>query len=364
MWRMGLSGLIAVILFFTSNTFVTAQQIREARITTEFRHPEHPEQLVAYRGPVEHIFFHPLIAYPERAFDGDRMAKGYNDWFVTVKEFKQIIQSLYEKNYVLIDLRSLYEEKVINGKKQVVTKALQLPKGKKPLILSIDDLNYYDYMLANGNVNKLVLDEHGKIATYSIDARGKGVVSHDNEIVPLLDQFVEQHPDFSFHGAKGVIALTGYQGVLGYRTNELSSPRYSAEKAEALRVIAQLKQTGWIFASHGYGHLDAQKVSYQRLVADTNQWLREVAPLIGHTSIYIYPYGSRVETDSPKYQSLVKAGFTALCSVGPAPYLKVKGDALMMDRRHIDGIALQTQRAKNLSLFDAARVIDPVRPHP
>ncbi|MBC8079128.1 MAG: hypothetical protein H7X86_02200 [Gorillibacterium sp.] len=31
-------------------------------------------QLVPYSGPVEHIFFHPLIAFPELAFDGDRMA--------------------------------------------------------------------------------------------------------------------------------------------------------------------------------------------------------------------------------------------------------------------------------------------------
>lgn len=56
------------------------------------RPPATPERdLVPYTGPVEHIFFHPLIAYPELAFDGDPMARGYDDWFVTVQEFHKIL---------------------------------------------------------------------------------------------------------------------------------------------------------------------------------------------------------------------------------------------------------------------------------
>ncbi|MDP4170355.1 MAG: hypothetical protein Q8906_07060, partial [Bacillota bacterium] len=51
--------------------------------------------MALYKGPIEHIFFHPLVVYPQLAFDGDRLAKGYNDWFVTVNEFNKIIQSLY-----------------------------------------------------------------------------------------------------------------------------------------------------------------------------------------------------------------------------------------------------------------------------
>lgn len=65
-------------------------------------------------------------------------------------------------------------------------------------------------MLANGNVYKLVLDENGDIATYSVAPDGKEIISRDNEIVPMLDKFVEEHNDFSFNGAKGIIASTGY----------------------------------------------------------------------------------------------------------------------------------------------------------
>ncbi|WP_235828095.1 polysaccharide deacetylase family protein [Brevibacillus migulae] len=364
MRKMVVTGFIAVMALCNVASHVHGQNIQETRLLVNRATENVQQELVPYKGAVEHIFFHPLIAYPERAFDGDRMAKGYNDWFVTTKEFNKIIETLYQRDYILVDIQSLFEEKINNEKIEVVNKTLLLPKGKKPLVISIDDLNYYDYMLANGNVSKLILDQKGNVATYSVDSKGKGVVSYENEIIPLLDRFVEQHPDFSHQGAKATIALTGYQGILGYRTNLLGSPQYAAEKEKALAVVRRLKETGWSFASHGYGHLDARKVSLKRLMDDTEQWKREVETLIGHTPVYIYPYGSRVDTDSDKYRYLVKAGFTALCSVGPAPYSKYKQDSFMMDRRHIDGIALQTQRDKLLPLFDAAEVIDPVRAQP
>jgi hypothetical protein len=320
------------------------------------------EERTVYTGPVEHIFFHPLIAYPELAFDNDAMSKGYDDWFVTVKEFNLILDALYQNQYVLIDYNQLFAEKEGNGEKKVVPKTLMLPRNKKPLILSIDDMNYYDYMQANGNVFKLILDDQEQVATYSVAPNGEEKIAYDNEIIPILDQFVREHPDFSFQGAKGIIAVTGYQGVLGYRTNETTSPHFEKEKQEALKVIKRLKETGWSFASHGYGHRDAGKISYQSLAEDTKRWKKEVEPLVGPTSVYIYPYGSRVETGSAKYRLLLKEGFTMLCGVGPKPYLKYLPDSVMMDRRHIDGIALKTQREKLLPLFDSDRVIDSVRP--
>jgi hypothetical protein len=316
---------------------------------------------VAYQGSVEHIFFHPLIAYPELAFDGDAMAKGYNDWFVTVKEFNKILESLYANQYILIDIHDLYEEKEVDNKMTVISKVLSLPPGKKPLILSIDDLNYYTYMRENGNVFRLVLDSQGEVATYSVTPKGEERISRDNEIVPLLDDFVKLHPDFSWQGAKGVIALTGYQGILGYRTDQIDSPDYAKVKESALSVIKRLKESGWSFASHGYGHLDAAKVTYERFSQDTLRWKKEVEPLTGPTSVYIYPYGSKVLPGNPKYSFLLESGFRMICSVGPAPYLKARTDSIMMDRRHIDGIALEEQRTKLLPLFDSRDVLDDSR---
>lgn len=119
-------------------------------------------ELVAYNGIVEHIFFHPLITYPKLAFDSDSLSKGYNDWFTTVPEFKRILESLYKKGFILVHLEDVFEEKTVDGRKIIGKRTLMLPKGKKPLVISIDDLNYYSYMIDNGNVFKLVLDAEGK----------------------------------------------------------------------------------------------------------------------------------------------------------------------------------------------------------
>ena len=40
----------------------------------------------AYDGVVEHLFFHPVVAYPELAFDGDYKSDGSDDWMVTAGE--------------------------------------------------------------------------------------------------------------------------------------------------------------------------------------------------------------------------------------------------------------------------------------
>ena len=50
-----------------------------------------------------------------------------------------------------------------NGQPEMVKNTLYVPEGKKPLILSFDDTNYYPYMLENGFTYKLILDDDGKI---------------------------------------------------------------------------------------------------------------------------------------------------------------------------------------------------------
>lgn len=322
--------------------------------------PKEEVKLVPYEGVVEHIFFHPLIAYPELAFKGNQ-AKGYNDYFVTIKEFNLIIDSLYKKGFILVDINSVYETVEENGKKVTKRAKLMLPEGKKPIVLSIDDLNYYKYMLKNGNVYKLILDSEGNIATYSKNPKGEDVISYDNEIIPILDKFVEEHPDFSLNGAKGTIALTGYEGILGYRT-DFDSPNHDSERAEALKIVKRLKETGWTFASHSYGHFDAPKVTYDKFVRDTDKWKKEVESLTGPTQIYIYPFGSRVLPGDKKFDYLLKSGFKILCAVGPTSYEKILPNAVMTDRRHIDGIGLHSQRNLFLDLFDSNEIIDSVRP--
>jgi hypothetical protein len=327
--------------------------------------PDPEIKLVPYTGPIRHIFFHPLIVFPERAFDGDYMEKGYNNWFVTVKEFSLILESLYSKNYILIDINSLFDITTQDGQTTVKKKDLMLPEGKKPIVLSIDDLNYYEYMKEHGNAEKLVIDSDGNFKVLVRDSEGNLSLSNE-EIVPLVDEFVEKHPDFSFNGAKGTIALTGYEGILGYRTHELDSPDYESEKKDALKIVSLLKEKGWNFASHSYGHLQYGTISQQKFERDVNRWRDEVEPLIGPTKILIYPFGNRVveKENDPKLKYLMDAGFRVFCAVGPDGVIKYNGTFATLDRKSVDGLTLHSESKFKFvaDLFDPKAIFDDIRP--
>ena len=332
---------------------IVVEASTEAEATEEPTVEASPINLVAYDGIVEHIFFHPLIAFPELAFDGDYQEQGYNDYFTTIPEFERIIHELYSRNFILVHLSDVFEE--VNG--VVQKRTLYLPEGKKPIVISIDDLNYYEYMIENGNVYKLILDERGKVATYALDPAGNEVISYTNEIVPILDTFVLKHPDFSHEGAKGTIALTGFEGILGYRTQE-GSPNRESEIQEAKKIVRALKDTGWIFASHSYGHLNVTNSSLAHLKADTEAWKDEVEPLVGATPLFIYPYGARADYDTDKFSYLVNQGYKVISAVGPTSYTKVINGAYTMDRRHMDGIGFIIQPRTMLDLFDPDVILD------
>ncbi|MEG2378374.1 MAG: hypothetical protein RSC43_08485, partial [Clostridia bacterium] len=253
-------------------------------------------ELVPYDGVVEHIFFHPLIVYPERAFPKSGRKTGQDLYMVTVYEFKRVIEQLYKNGYMLIDINTMADvTHAADGSVAKLTpRPLKFPKGKKPLILSVDDINYYEYMHKDGENFKMILDEDGNIACYSKDMNGKDVISRDNEIVTIIDSFVEKHPDFSYNNAKGLLGVTGYEGVLGWRVNDRPErvPNYNEEAAGLKRVVARLKETGWTFASHSQGHRNTPGATLDTIREDTDRWDEIVRPFVGDTDVYIYPFGA------------------------------------------------------------------------
>ncbi len=86
-------------------------------------------------------------------------------------------------------------------------------KRKTPARVSQDDVNYYEYMEGDGFAKNLKVKD-GKIVNAMV---GKPDGAYD--LVPIVDAFVQSHPDFSYKGAKGLLGITGYNGVLGYRSS-------------------------------------------------------------------------------------------------------------------------------------------------
>ena len=329
---------------------------------------------VAYHGIVEHLFFHPIIAYPELAFDGDYKSDGLDDWMVTADEFWKILESVYANGYVLVDIADVWSETTDeNGNAVMVKNTLYLPEGKKPVIFTYDDVNYYEYMLTNGFTHKLILDENGHIRAWGLDPDGNEVVSRELDAVTALDLFIEQHPDFSPFGAKACMGLTGYEGILGYRT-QTETEGWTAEKEAARQkeieavkpIIEELKRTGWTFASHTWGHIRLSG-SYDRAVRDTELWFAEVGSLIGETPILLYPHGDRPDGNDwtqtgETFRYLHGKGFRILCSVGIESFTAIKKEiaAVICDRMHPDGTTLRSASCleRYMKFYDAREIID------
>ena len=334
----------------------------------------------AYDGVVEHLFFHPVVAYPELAFDGDYKSDGIDDWMVTAGEYLKILESVYEKGYILVDINDCWSEQTgEDGQVRMVKNTLYLPEGKKPLILSYDDVNYYEYMLENGFTYKLILGQDGKLWSWGLDPEGNEVTSRDLDAVTILDKFVEEHPDFSPFGAKGCLSLTGYEGILGYRT-QTDKENWTAEREanrqkeiEAVKpIVAELKRTGWTFGSHTWGHISLNTRTYETVTADMQKWFDEVGSLVGETQVMFYPFGGRLDGDDvqqtgPAFQWMQQQGFRIFCSVGIDSWSKCKDDisAVICDRLHPDGTTLRSAKGREryMKFYDAKDILDlSVRP--
>ena len=341
---------------------------------------------------IPHIFFHSLIVDPSLAFHNDKArAEDYNISMTTVDEFNLIIQQMYDRGYVLVSLHQMaqYTEGA-DGSGRMTAGKIMLPPGKKPIVLSIDDMSYYAYMMTDGFATKLVIGPDGNL-TNEMEKNDGTTVYGSYDVVPLLNDFIKKHPDFSYQGAKGAIALTGYDGVFGYRTDQdyylkehllyeqaewlKKHPDFDYEKDLAdAKVIAQaLRDDGWELASHSWGHRDMQKNSMEKFVTDMEKWIDRVESIIGDTDILIYPFGSDVETetgsaytmDNEKYAWLHDHGFHYFCTVNSTqPSVQIGDQYLRQGRINADGYMMYHFPEKLMPYFDVDSVFDSKRPLP
>ncbi|MBA3233732.1 MAG: polysaccharide deacetylase family protein [Propionibacteriales bacterium] len=220
-----------------------------------------------------------MVIDPGLAFTSDRLGQGFADYFVTAQEFRRILHQLWRNGWTLVDVH------------RAAAGTVRVPVGRKPLVLSEDDVNYYRYFAGRGLASRLVVNGTGKVRAACDDDLGTRLT--DDDVVPLVEQAVARHPEFSADGAKGVLALTGYEGLPGGH-GVGRSPRARAR----VRVLAdQLRRDGWTFASHTYGHIDLTRTSTSAIARDTRRWRRLAEPLLGRVDVLVYPFGARPTQD-------------------------------------------------------------------
>ncbi|MEG0215066.1 MAG: polysaccharide deacetylase [Hungatella sp.] len=329
---------------------------------------------------ITHIFFHSLIMDNHKAFDGDSREKGYNQVMTTKNEFLKILQSMYDRGYVLVRLHDIaYEDTAEDGSKKFKKNPILLPEGKKAFVMSQDDVCYYQYMDDDGFAARMVIGEDGK-PTCEMKMDDGSISTGSYDLVPLLEDFIEEHPDFSYKGARAVIAFTGYEGILGYRTaaSYQESPTYTEDRKTAAAVAQCLRDHGFELASHSWGHRNMGTISMESFTADTNKWEQEVESLIGPTDIILFPFGSDIgdwhpySPDNERFSYLKSVGFRYFCNVDSNPYwVQLGDDHMRQGRRNLDGYRMyydliepDPSKQKLSDLMNVSDIFDPDRPTP
>ncbi len=319
---------------------------------------------IPWHGTVAHLFTHSLIFHAEDAFDGDPQEPGYQENMLTATEFERIIEAMYEGGWILVDIHDLFNERADGT---LVATPLMVPPGRKPFVLSIDDVSYYDYMTGNGFAERLDIDSDLNVATVFRQDDDSETWSLDGDVVPVLDQFIWKHPEFSLLGAKGILALTGYEGILGYDVSrdQVDEPDFAERQAKARQVADRLHELGWQFASHSYTHhgdMRDRTMSFSRFQFDAENWRKEVGSYVGETDLYISPYGYHMSDNDSFYRFLVEdEGFNVYCPISDGTTIVMNADNMVSERRSLDGYALLHYGDALRPYFDVAAIWDESR---
>lgn len=274
-----------------------------------------------------------LIADPQRAYSDKKYSASFTKKFLTIDEFKTILNKLYESGYVLVSLSDVFNHKNIDGGSIYTTNTIFLPADKKPLILTQTNVNYHTYLTdsdgdklpdggGRGFASKLIIDENGELKNEYIDASGQLHVGN-YDMIPILNDFIKEHPDFSYRGAKAVIAVTGYDGLFGYRTNSeaeryFGTAEYETQTAQARAVGQALVDQGYELACYTFENTAYGSFKLNELEADLSGWIAEVTQILPNVNIFVYAQNSDIAKEGAFYND---QRFTALSNAGFSMFL-------------------------------------------
>ena len=334
--------------------------------------------LVEYKNysDIANLSFHMLINDMAQALKDTTYGGMYNRNFVTTGEFEQILGQLYAGGYVLVDFDSFIGSSVgLDGKQTYYTVPITLPEGKKPIMLTQTQVNYYQFMIDSnkdgtldhtGFASRLVLDEQGNVKAEYVDASGATQVGN-YDFVPILEDFIEKHPDFSYKGARATLAVSGSEGIFGYRINTtyistVSQTYYDEQVAGAKALVEALRSKGYRLACYTYEDIPYGEKSANQIGADLQEWNKHIAPVIGTVDTLIYAKTSDIGNyTGPKFTVLYDAGFRYFLKHGSAPSAEVNNTYVCQTRLMVTGNSLAWQSSMFNSYFDAGAILDPAR---
>ncbi|MFN3741883.1 MAG: polysaccharide deacetylase family protein [Anaerolineales bacterium] len=182
----------------------------------------------------------PILTYHQFA---DDIAKRSSPVKVRKSDFRAELESLYAAGYSLVSLREW-----LNGQWLV-------PPGRRPLILSMDDLFYN---------NQIGLTPEGE--------------PHPNTGIGILWQFYKEHPDFGFH-----LALFANLGDKLYA--DPGKPDWEMKLAQ---TIVWCLEHGAEIYNHTYTHADLSQSDATAIrfeLSQNDQYLRQLLEKAGRSDL-------------------------------------------------------------------------------
>ena len=265
----------------------------------------------------------------------------------------------------------------LDGNQVYLKNSIYLPEGKKPVMITETMVNYFAYMIdpdkngtpdANGGgfASRLILDASGDIKAEMVNAEGQTVVG-DYDLVPILETFIKEHPDFSYRGARATLAVTGHEGVFGYRCNtsyvtDFGNDFYEQECAGARQIVQALRDKGYTIACYSYNNEDYRAFSAQQIKEDIQKWQSQTVPVVGDVDIIVFARATDIDDYSgAKFKVLHDAGFRVFVNNGNSPYAEINPDYVRQTRLMVTGNAMGWYSTRFSTYFDCNLVLDSSR---
>lgn len=329
---------------------------------------------------VVNLSFQMLVADSARAYEDDTYGDAYNRNFVTTTEFQKILQQLYANGYILVDLDDIITtEPDASGQTSYVAKTLYLPEGKKPLMITQTNVNYDKYMIDGdgdgvadkdgaGFASRLLVDANGNVTTEMVDSSGN-TIQGAYDLVPILDAFIAEHPDFSYGGARAILALSGHEGLFGYRTTgdvkEKNEENYNAAVQNATAVANALRNSGYTLAYYTYYNETLEDAQLAAIQTDLRLYQNEIVPILGNLNILVCPKNSDLETYSGDiFNALMDGGFRYYLGSYDSSIANVQlpGSYVRQGRIMVTGYNMSKNAELFKDIFDPTSVLDGNRP--
>ena len=331
--------------------------------------------MIEYKDPtmIPNLSFHVLIHDMAKALKSEQYGGSYNKNFVTTGEFTKILENLYRNGYVLVDFESFVGAKTdINGNAQFEAVPIYLPADKKPVMITETMVNYFAYMIDPNNdgtidhtgfASKLVLDGNGNIKAEYVDANGQTNVGN-YDLVPILEDFIQSHPDFSYRGARAILAVTGHEGVFGYRINSAvvaskGNDYWENEVAGAKAITNALREKGYTIACYTYKNDAYAGWSVAQISADLQSWTTQITSVIGNVDTFVFAKTSNIsDYNGNAFQTMYQTGFRYFISNADTPMTQVNPTYVRQNRLMVTGETMQHYTSRFTGLFDCAAILE------